>query len=194
MVMGPRYIGMTFNRERWKNRIMKASIIYSPSRRSMRILVRLGRAKILWILGTYFHHSPEQNETATISEWQLDDIYISEENEPMVDCSGIGLDSIISSDHIGTPFVVLRNERGTRIPSTLLGICSIKVVNTRTKTASDMEEFTQVTEELLRANRLTLIDDIEVEKSSEEEVLIWLETAIQNIYECLEMSARKLWG
>ncbi|OWY95081.1 hypothetical protein PHMEG_00035016, partial [Phytophthora megakarya] len=39
----------------------------------------------------------------------LDGIYISGENESMVDCSGIRLDSIISSDHIGTPFVVLRN-------------------------------------------------------------------------------------
>lgn len=40
-------------------------------------------------------------------------------------------------------------------------ITPIKVVNTRTKTAEEMDEFTAATNELLRVRNITLINDID---------------------------------
>ncbi|OWZ01201.1 hypothetical protein PHMEG_00027465 [Phytophthora megakarya] len=278
LVVGTQYVAMAFVRERWENRLVKDSICYSDSKRSMCVKLRLGHARAMWIIGTYIHHSPERHKTQTQAEWDwiqtqtslgrldnaivlvggdfntypdegldrrgvgvgerssqakemshrfetwttthglvssfkshhrttprftyerggvktaLDDIYVSGEHESIIVSSGIWLHSLVSSDHVGTPFVVLRCERGTRIAATVHEITHIKVVSTRDKTSEEMTAFTIVTDKMLGEGKITLIEDIDPATTNEAEILDWLERAIVNMNECLYTSAKNLWG
>ncbi|KAF4044644.1 Endonuclease/Exonuclease/phosphatase family [Phytophthora infestans] len=267
---------MVFNKERWENRVIKHSVCYSPTRRSMCVAVRLAKARELWMIGTYIHHSPERHLDEVHDEWAwehervvegrarcvmvvvagdfntytddvldrpgttvrsassqavirqfaawtdslglvstfrcrhpttprytysrqgtrstLDDIYISGEHETAITASAMWINSVTTSDHAGVPMVVMRTDRGARIAFTLQHITPIKVVNTRQKTKEEMQEFTEHTRTMLHSGEICLIDDIEAATSTPEEILVWLEQAIDNLYSCLYLSARNLWG
>lgn len=50
------------------------------------------------------------------------------------------------------------------------------------------------TSRLLCEGKLQLIEDIDPERSSIEEIQTWLENAIENLHQCLYKSAKDLWG
>ncbi|GMF16624.1 unnamed protein product [Phytophthora fragariaefolia] len=267
---------IVMNKERWENRINRQDVVISPSRRSIRLSIRLCKGRTLWLLGLYCPHLPDRNLSAVEEEWEwmqtqieigrqrhavivvagdfntysndhldrvapeprpvssqhidqkfgewmnqcglvscfrvrhptasrytyargaiksnLDDIYVSSEHASATTSSGIWIVSIASSDHIGTPFASLRTNRGENISRTLAKINPIKVVNTKTKTQKDMDEFTLHTSYLLSVGQLQLIDDIDDTSSSPTEVAEWLEKAIDNVNCVLYDSAKSIWG
>ncbi|GMF40649.1 unnamed protein product [Phytophthora fragariaefolia] len=132
----------------------------------------------------------ERNGTRTA----LDDIFVSTEHGVAVEASGIWLSSIMSSDHVGTPFVVFKAARGGNIARTLSNVTDIRVVNTRTKKEEEMLEFKQHTQQLLQQGHITLIPDIDDGNTSPEATLQWLEEAITNLNECMYTSEKFLWG
>ncbi|OWZ19935.1 hypothetical protein PHMEG_0005727 [Phytophthora megakarya] len=134
----------------------------------------------------------------------LDDIFVSSEHESAISASAIWLNSITTSDHVGVPVAILQCERGARVARNLNNVTPIKVVNTRTKTQDELDEFTHKLNELdeftlhtatmLDSGVIRLVDDIDVENSTQEQIQQWLERAIDNLYSCLYTSAKNLWG
>ncbi|OWY95454.1 hypothetical protein PHMEG_00034536, partial [Phytophthora megakarya] len=135
-------------------------------------------------------HTYARNGTST----ELDYIYISCEYESAVVASAIWLNSITTSDHEGAPVTVLQCQCGAGIARALHDVTPIKVVNTRQKTKAVIAEFTCYTVQLLVRGSITLLDDIDVDTSSQSQILQWLEDVIANMYSCLHNSAKQLWG
>ncbi|GMF57755.1 unnamed protein product [Phytophthora fragariaefolia] len=57
-----------------------------------------------------------------------------------------------------------------------------------------MAEFTERTTTMLDSGTIRLMDDVNVDNRTDEQVQQWLESAIDNMYSCLYTSAKALWG
>ncbi|GMF64030.1 unnamed protein product [Phytophthora fragariaefolia] len=70
LLIGTTRVAMLIQRERWENRIIKESIRYSRSQRSMSIQLRVERGRTMWIIGTYGQHNPDNHQDEVHQEWE----------------------------------------------------------------------------------------------------------------------------
>ncbi|KAE8998669.1 hypothetical protein PR002_g18672 [Phytophthora rubi] len=90
VLTGAGRVGMIFNTERWGNRICRKDIVYSESRRSMRVKLRLPRRHSLWVIGTYIHHAPERHQDEVVNElaWIQEQCVFAREKGAMIAVGG----------------------------------------------------------------------------------------------------------
>ncbi|OWZ08530.1 hypothetical protein PHMEG_00018910 [Phytophthora megakarya] len=150
----------------------------------MRVKLRLGRARIVWVIGCYVHHSPDRHEEMTITEWT----WIHEQVAYRCAESAI---AIVAGDFNTYPGESL-DRQGDGERSASAKAMSRRFI--RMKTSADMAEFTDATRNLLSEGKILLIADIDTDTSPDEETLNRLDRAIDNMHHCLTASAKALWG
>ncbi|RHY00311.1 hypothetical protein DYB26_005689 [Aphanomyces astaci] len=126
----------------------------------------------------------------------LDDILITVRPTHKLCASGIWLNNIHSSDHTGTPFMVLELGPGDHMPSRLSGVKPIRVVNTHSLTKEDISMLGH-TSQLLLDDRLPPLITAPPHAAttwSPQDTTDWLEGALQNLYDILYTGAKLKWG
>lgn len=90
LVFGSKRIGMILQRDRWQDRLEKKSVAFSASTRSMSIRLRLDKYRVLRVIGTYIHHSPERYEEEVMTEyrWIEQQIQLGREKNDIVLIAG----------------------------------------------------------------------------------------------------------
>ncbi|ETV64499.1 hypothetical protein H257_18617 [Aphanomyces astaci] len=134
-------------------------------------------------------HTYQRANTATT----LDDIFINTRAAWKVTGAGIWLDSIHSSDHVGTPVVELRLDTSERSRHRLQDVQAIKGVNTRRITPTELARFGPYITDTIRTGAVPkLIPPCSSEQP--DEVTAWLELALSNVTHILYRGAALLWG
>ena len=123
----------------------------------------------------------------------LDDIYVPVSLESRIIESGIWMQSLHASDHVGVPFTTIQLTTGEATPRQLHGVKAIKYVNTRTKSAKEMTEFTAHLEKTFDCGNAMLIDPLPPDPTYQQQC-DWIECAIENLHKIMYKAGKDLWG
>lgn len=130
---------------------------------------------------------------STNTRTTIDDIYVPYETSQCVVESGIWLEDVQASDHIGVPFVDIRLGYQNINPRKLQGVQEMKSVNTRQKTNEEMKEFTTALQQSLEKGEIKLIPEPNPD-AQKHEIEEWIEKAIEDIQTAMYSCAKSIWG
>jgi hypothetical protein len=121
----------------------------------------------------------------------LDDIFVGEQDAQLIINSGIWLDTLHSSDHIGVPFCVLKWPTDDTRLGRLKGVRPIYAINTKDKTQDDLMEYQTHLQTHLCDGTAQLIEEVP-EGANARTTHQWLDRAIQNLYDVMFKAAEEL--